>query len=115
MEEHRNFIKELKKHSKQVYSIDEILLEGTVDKNNQKIEGKKLDDLRELTKLSVHQSLKLVKLNLNDLGIKHDNFVSETDIINNKEVDKVVKELSAFNPHVIGIAGDLSKEEDLPF
>ena len=53
MEEHRNFIKELKKHSKQVYSIDEILLEGTVDKNNQKIEGKKLDDLRELTKLSV--------------------------------------------------------------
>jgi len=47
----------------------------------------------ELTKLSIEQSLKLVKLNLNNLGIKHDNFVNESEIINNKEVEKVVKEL----------------------
>ncbi len=46
-----------------------------------------------LTKLSIEQSLKLVKLNLNNLGIKHDNFVRESDIIKNKEVEKVVKEL----------------------
>ncbi len=47
----------------------------------------------ELTNLSIEQSLKLVKLNLNNLGIKHDNFVNESEIINNKEVEKAVKEL----------------------
>ena len=53
----------------------------------------KISDL--LTKLSVEQSLKLVKINLNNLGVKHDNFVSETDIVRNKEVAKVVEELKA--------------------
>ena len=52
---------------------------------------------RELTKLSIEQSLKLVKLNLNNLGIKHDNFVNESEIINNKEVEKAVKELKVKN------------------
>ena len=47
----------------------------------------------ELAKLSIEQSLKLVKKNLNNLGIKHDNFVNESEIINNKEVEKTVKEL----------------------
>jgi hypothetical protein len=40
--------------------------------------------------LSVSQSLKIVKTNLNNLGIEHDNFVRETTIIKNKEVEKVV-------------------------
>ena len=53
----------------------------------------KISDL--LTKLSIEQSLKLVKINLNNLGVKHDNFVSETDIVKNKEVEKVVEELKA--------------------
>ena len=53
----------------------------------------KISDL--LTRLSVEQSLKLVKINLNNLGVKHDNFVSETDIVKNKEVEKVVEELKA--------------------
>jgi len=43
--------------------------------------------------LSVAESLKLVKTNLNNLGIKHDNFVSEISIIKNKEVEKVVNKL----------------------
>ena len=43
-----------------------------------------------LTKLSIDESLNLVKLNLNNLGITHDNFVSETSIVINNEVDKVV-------------------------
>ena len=47
----------------------------------------------QLSKLSIEQSLKLVKLNLNNLGIKHDNFVRETDIVNNQEVEKVINEL----------------------
>ena len=59
-----------------------------------KIDFSKFESIStELTKLSIEQSLKLVKLNLNNLGIKHDNFINESDIINNKEVEKAVKEL----------------------
>jgi arginyl-tRNA synthetase len=39
-----------------------------------------------LSLLSVKESLKLIKLNLNNLGIKHDNFYSESEIVNNNEV-----------------------------
>ena len=48
---------------------------------------------KELTKLSINESLKLIKKNLKNLGITHDNFVSETEIVNNKEVDKAVDNL----------------------
>jgi len=47
----------------------------------------------ELTKLSVKESIKLIKFNLNNLGILHDNFASETDVVLNKEVDQVVDKL----------------------
>jgi len=47
----------------------------------------------ELTKLSVKESLKLIKFNLNNLGISHDNFASETDIVLNNEVEQVVDKL----------------------
>ena len=47
----------------------------------------------ELTNLSVKESLKLIKFNLNNLGISHDNFASETDIVLNNEVDQVVDKL----------------------
>jgi len=57
----------------------------------------KFDDFnkiaKELTKLSVAESLKLIKLNLQNLGVIHDNFVSEMDIVNNKEVEKVIEQL----------------------
>ena len=46
-----------------------------------------------LTALSVAESLKMIKFNLNNLGIKHDNFASETEIIKRKEVEKVIKKL----------------------
>ena len=52
---------------------------------------------KELTKLSVTQSLKMIKKNLNNLGITHDNFVSETDIVNNNEVQKVINKLEKEN------------------
>ena len=62
--------------------------------NNKKL---KFDDFnkisKELTKLSVFESLKLIKLNLKSLGIAHDTFASETDVINNKEVEKVIDQL----------------------
>ena len=47
----------------------------------------------ELTKLSIEQSLKMIKLNLKILGINHDNFASETEIVNNNEVQSVVDQL----------------------
>ena len=46
-----------------------------------------------LTKLAITESLKLIKTNLNNLGIIHDNFASETEIVENKEVDKVIEKL----------------------
>ena len=50
-----------------------------------------------LTKLSVDQSLKLIKFNLKNLGITHDNFASETILIKNNEVEKVVDKLKKNN------------------
>ena len=48
---------------------------------------------KELTKLSVQESIKLIKFNLNNLGISHDNFASETEIVLNNEVEQVVDKL----------------------
>ena len=46
--------------------------------------------LPQLTELSINEALKLIKNNLNSLGIIHDNFVSEKRIVTNKEVEKVI-------------------------
>ena len=65
---------------------------------NKKFKFDNFDNIsRELTKLSVDQSLKMIKLNLNSLGINHDNFVSETEIVNNNEVQLVVDKLKKGN------------------
>ena len=61
---------------------------------NKKFKFDNFDNIsRELTKLSVDQSLKIIKSNLNSLGINHDNFASETEIVNNNEVQLVVDKL----------------------
>ena len=52
-------------------------------KNFEKISDK-------LTSLSIQEALKLIKKNLNSLGINHDNFVSEKKLVLNQEVEKVV-------------------------
>jgi arginyl-tRNA synthetase len=44
----------------------------------------------ELTALSINEALKLIKKNLNSLGVDHDNFVSEKKLVNNNEVEKVI-------------------------
>ena len=46
-----------------------------------------------LTLLSVKQSILLIKANLKSIGIVHDNFQSETEIVNNNEVQKTVDKL----------------------
>ena len=65
---------------------------------NKKFKFDNFDNIsKELTKLSVDQSLKMIKLNLNSLGINHDNFASETEIVNNNEVQLVVDKLKKGN------------------
>ena len=51
----------------------------------------------ELTSLSIEEALKLIKKNLNSLGINHDNFVSEKKLVLNQEVEKVIDYLQKNN------------------
>ena len=51
----------------------------------------------QLTLLSVEEGLKLIKNNLNLIGIKHDNFISEKQLVINNEVEKVVNYLQVKN------------------
>ena len=61
---------------------------------NKDLDFKNFESVSEkLKKLSIQESLKLIKTNLENLGIKHDNFASETDVINNNEVDEVIQNL----------------------
>ena len=62
--------------------------------NNKDLDFKNFESVsKKLKNLSIQESLKLIKINLENLGIKHDNFASETDVINNNEVDEVIKNL----------------------
>ena len=80
---------------KDLYPGDYIIqIANNIINENKKLDFSKFETIEdELVKLSVAESLKLVKTNLNNLGIKHDNFVSEISIIKNKEVEKVVNKL----------------------
>ncbi len=49
--------------------------------------------LDKLTYLSIDEALKLIKNNLKSLGINHDNFISEKQLVANNEVEKVVEYL----------------------
>ena len=55
------------------------------------------DISEQLTSLSIEQALLLIKKNLNSLGINHDNFVSEKNLVLNDEVNKVIKFLEDNN------------------
>ncbi len=61
------------------------------------INSKKIIDFKnfekisdELSELSINESLKFIKKNLNSLGIYHDNFISEKKLVKNQEVEKVI-------------------------
>ncbi len=59
--------------------------------SNKDIDYTNFDNIfEELTTLSINESLKLIKKNLNALGIKHDNFISEKKLVLNNEVEKVI-------------------------
>jgi len=68
------------------------------------IKSKAIKDFTNLEKIykrlyseSLKHSMQLIKGNLNLLGIKHNNFVYESKLINNKTVSKVVKKLKKEN------------------
>ena len=66
--------------------------------SNKDIDLKNFDKISEkLTILSIEEALKLIKQNLNSLGIVHDNFVSEKKLVINQEVKKVVDHLKKDN------------------
>ena len=52
---------------------------------------------KKLTLLSVEESLKLIKINLKNLGITHNKFTSEREIVEKKEVEKVIDKLKKNN------------------
>ena len=67
-------------------------------KANKKIDFNEFNKISdELTVLSINESLKLIKSNLNSLGIKHDNFISEKELVKNQEVEKVIDFLEKNN------------------
>tara|TARA_Y100001970_G_scaffold289351_1_gene419430 strand:- start:351 stop:2084 length:1734 start_codon:yes stop_codon:yes gene_type:complete len=66
--------------------------------SNKKINFENYDKIStQLILLSVEEGLKLIKKNLNLIGIKHDNFISEKQLVVNNEVEKVVDFLKMKN------------------
>ncbi|WP_440919619.1 arginine--tRNA ligase [Candidatus Pelagibacter sp.] len=66
--------------------------------NNSDFKFDNFDEIRDkLTVLSIEQALLLIKNNLKSLGIKHDNFVSEKNIVLNNEVESVIDFLEKNN------------------
>ncbi|MDC1223978.1 arginine--tRNA ligase [Pelagibacteraceae bacterium] len=73
------------------YLID---IAKSIIKSNKSLKFDDFENIsKELTLLAVAESLKLIKENLRNLGIVHDKFVSETEIVQNKEVEKVIEKL----------------------
>ena len=59
---------------------------------NKNIKFDKFENIsKELTILAVSESLKLIKKNLQSLGVVHDNFIKESSIVNENEVQKVIE------------------------
>ena len=67
-------------------------------KNNKDLNFDNFENISsDLTKLSVNESLKIIKSNLNNLGVVHNNFINESEIVANNEVDKAVEKLKKNN------------------
>jgi len=59
--------------------------------SNKKIDFKDFDNISdELTSLSIKEALALIKKNLTSLGVIHNSFVSEKELVTKKEVKKVI-------------------------
>ena len=77
------------------YLVD---IANNIIKNNRNLNFNSFDDVSKiLTEISVKESLNIIKNNLQNLGINHDNFISERSIVLNKDVEKVVEKLKNKN------------------
>ncbi len=83
----------------ELYPGDYIIeIANNIIQENKKLDFSNFETIKSnLTTLSIEQSLNFVKSNLLNLGIKHDSFVKETDLINKKEVEKVITNLKNKN------------------
>jgi arginyl-tRNA synthetase len=83
--------------------------------SNNNINFKDFDKISDdLAALSIVEALKLIKKNLDSLGIIHDNFVSEKKIVTNQEVENVVDFLKKNNLVYKGkIKAPASKNNDV--
>ena len=62
--------------------------------DNKDLNFDSFDEISEkLTILSVNESIKIIKSNLENIGIVHDKFQSEREIVNNNEVQKTIDKL----------------------
>ena len=62
--------------------------------DNKGLDFKNFDKISDqLTILAVNESIKIIKSNLKNIGIVHDKFQSEREIVNNNEVQKTVDKL----------------------
>ena len=91
---------------KKVFPYDDDLYPGNyiIDIAKKIVEEKNIKDFKnfdtiyeELAKESLKFSIKLIKNNLNTLGIKHDNFVYESELIKNEFVSKTIQKLQKDN------------------
>ncbi|MBD1135370.1 arginine--tRNA ligase [Pelagibacterales bacterium SAG-MED47] len=87
---------------KEPFPLDDDLYPGEYIKDfakniistNKKLDFNNFEKISEnLTVLSINEALNLIKKNLKSLGINHDNFISEKNLVKNKEVEKVVSYL----------------------
>ncbi len=87
------------KNNSDLYPGDYIInIAKNIIKNNKDLVFDDFEKIStKITKLSVKESLKLIKFNLKNLGIIHDKFISESDIIKNKEVEKTISKLKKNN------------------
>ena len=80
------------KNNEELYPGDYLIdFAKNILNSNKDIDFKNFENISEiLTALSIEEALKLIKNNLNSLGINHDNFISEKKLVKNQEVEKVV-------------------------
>ena len=87
-----NFNEPFPKDNEDLYPGDYLIdFAKNILNSNKVIDFKNFESIsEELAILSIEEALKLIKKNLNSLGINHDNFVSEKKLVKNQEVEKVI-------------------------
>tara|TARA_Y100001970_G_C14226087_1_gene855765 strand:+ start:534 stop:2267 length:1734 start_codon:yes stop_codon:yes gene_type:complete len=77
------------------YIID---IAKSIIQTNKNIKFDTFEDISQLlTDLSVAESIKIIKFNLKNLGITHDKFISEKDLVKKKEVENTINNLKKNN------------------